>query len=127
VIGGVFDGLMLVPMLFPPIGARMLRLQHFCPGPDYGYAMNVAASLMLGWALLLFWAARRPAERAAVLLLTVVVVCGLAISSIVGMVSGFMPFAGALPMLVAQLGLVGLFLGGFLRVTADPAGDRSAR
>jgi len=32
----------------------------------------------------------------------------------------------ALPMLVAQLGLAGLFVAGFLSVTADQASDRSA-
>lgn len=60
IICGAFDGLMLLPMLLPSLGGRLFGLQQFFPGPDYRYAMNVAASLMLGWTLLLFWASWRP-------------------------------------------------------------------
>ena len=74
VIGGVFDALMLPPMLIPRLGGKLFGLQAFAPGPDYRYAIHVAAALMLGWTLLLFWAARRPIERAAVLPLTAIVV-----------------------------------------------------
>lgn len=119
VIGGVVDGVLLAPMLVPGIGARLFRLPHFAPGPDYRYAMNVAASLMLGWTLLLFWSARRPGERATVLLLTVVVICCLTVAGIAAVVSGFVPFASMLPVLVIQLGLAGLFLTAYLRVVAE--------
>ena len=62
IIGGVFDALMLPPMLIPRLGGKLFGLQAFAPGPDYRYAIHVAAALMLGWTLLLFWAARRPSN-----------------------------------------------------------------
>jgi hypothetical protein len=115
-IGGAFDGLTLAPMLAPGLGAKVFRIAEFAPGPDYRYAMNVAASLMLAWTLLLFWSARRPLERATVLLLTGILICCLMAAGAQAVRSGFIPLAGMLPTLVAQLGLAVLFLVAYVRV-----------
>lgn len=91
IIGGVFDALMLLPMLFPSLGGKLFGLRESFPGSDYHYAMSVAASLMLGWTLLLFWASRRPVQRAAVLMLTAIVVACLMLAGGHAVLSGFIP------------------------------------
>jgi len=125
IIGGLFDGLMLFPMLIPSIGGRLFSLAGFLPGPDYRYAMNVAASLMLGWTLLLFWASRRPIERASVLLLTAIVVIGLMLAGSHAVLSGFVPLRKMLPVFVVQFGLTGLFLTSYLLASRLPGHARN--
>ena len=116
VVGGVFDGLTLFPMIFPSLGGKMFGLQAFAPGFDYRYAMNVGASLMLGWTLLLFWAAWRPIERAGVLLLTAIVVSGLMLSGASAVSSGLVLLRNMLPVFALQLCVLSLFLIGYLKV-----------
>jgi len=70
-VGAIADGLAVIPMLFPDMGGFLFGISNFNPGIEYRYAMGVGASLMLGWAFLLIWADRQPAERKGVLLLTV--------------------------------------------------------
>jgi hypothetical protein len=124
IVGGVFDGLMLLPMLLPDLGGKLFGLQAFSPGPDYRYAMNVAASLMLGWTLLLFWASRRPTERAAVLLLTAIVVAGLMLAGFCAVYSGFVSLRNMLPVFVIQSSLVALFLTGYKKASQPNQGSR---
>lgn len=109
ILGAVFDGLTLVPMLFPSIGGMIFGIQGFAPGADYRYAMNIGASLMLGWTLLLVWAARRPVLRAAVLPLTVVVVLGLLAAGIGAVTSGLIPLKNMMPTFVLQAVVIILF------------------
>jgi len=116
IIGGAFDGLMMLPMLLPSLGGKLFGLREFSPGPDYRYAINVAASLMLGWTLLLFWAAWRPIERAAVLMLTAIVVACLMLAGSRAVLSGFIPLRKMLPVFALQVGLVALFLTGYVQV-----------
>lgn len=113
-VGAAIDGLMVVVMLLPPRwGGRMLGLEAFSPGPDYRYAMALAAALMAGWTALLVWAARSPVERRAILLLTVLVVVGLMAANLYAVASGFVAFAGVAPTLAMQLGLCVLFVLGY--------------
>jgi hypothetical protein len=114
-IGAVFDGLVLLPMLIPGLGAKLFGLEGFLPGADYRYAMNIAASLMLGWTFLLLWAAERPIERSGVLGLTSIVVACLMLAGSGAVLSGFVPSGNMLPILVLQAGLALLFLVGYLR------------
>jgi hypothetical protein len=98
-------------MLFPSIFAFAYRPNRFQPGPEYRFAMGMGASLMLGWTVLLLWAARRPIERRGVLLLTVVpVILGLVVNEVAGVVDGFLPIGPLAPVFVLQLGLSALFL-----------------
>jgi hypothetical protein len=117
VIGGVFDALMLPPMLIPRLGGKLFGLQAFAPGPDYRYAIHVAAALMLGWTLLLFWAARRPIERAAVLPLTAIVVAGLMAAGLYAVYSGFLALQKMFPIFILQCGLIALFLTGYIKAS----------
>jgi hypothetical protein len=116
-IGAIFDGLVLLPMLIPGLAAKLFGIESFLPGADYHYAMNIAASLMLGWTLLLLWAAMRPMERRGVLGLTAIVVACLVLAGSGAVLSGFIPLANLLPVLVLQAGLSVLFLVGYLRAT----------
>lgn len=125
IIGGLFDGLMVVPMLLPSVGGRLFGLEGFLPGADYRYAMDVAASLMLGWTLLLFWASRRPLERASVLLLTAIVVVSLMLAGSHAVLSGFVPPRKMLPVFVLQSALTVLFLTSYLLAMSLPSDARN--
>ena len=116
VVGGVFDGLMLFPMLLPSLGGKMFGLQAFAPSAGYRYAMNVGASPMLGWTLLLFWAAWRPIERAGVLLLTAIVASGLMLAGASAVSSGLVLLRNMLPVFALPLCVLSLFLIGYLKV-----------
>jgi hypothetical protein len=108
--GAGFDALALVPMLVPSVGAKAFGLADFAPGPEYRYAMGLAASLMAGWTLLLLWADRKPVERRGVLPLTVVVVAGLAAAGAYAVASGMVAFERMLPTWISQAVLAALFL-----------------
>jgi hypothetical protein len=114
VVGAVLDGIMVVVMLLPPRwGGRMIGLETFPPGPDYRYAMALAAALMAGWTALLIWAARSPFERREVLLLTLFALAGLMGANVYGVALGFVTFAGVAPTLGLQVGLCVLFTLGY--------------
>jgi len=115
-LGAFLDGLTLLPMLFPSVGGMMFGIRGFAPGADYRYAMNVGASLMLGWTLLLIWAAQRPLIRAGVLPLTVVVVLGLLSAGIGAVTSGLIPLKNMVPTFVLQAAVITLFSIGYAKL-----------
>jgi len=53
-------------------------------GPEYRYAIAIAATFMLVWTILLLWADRKPLERKNILLLLIPVIFGLRISIFLG-------------------------------------------
>jgi hypothetical protein len=114
--GAVFDGLTLLPMLFPSLGGKIFGIRSFFPGSDYIYAMNIGASLMLGWTLLLIWAAQRPIERVGVILLTVVVVIGLLAAGLSAVSSGLIPLKNMIPVFVLQTVVIALFSAAYMKV-----------
>ncbi len=117
-VGAVFDALIIIPMLLPKVASVVFGIPSFNPGNDYGYAMYIAASLMLGWVSLLIWADRKPVERRGVLLLTIIpVVTGLIFSGVYAVTSGFIPVEGMLPTWLMQGMLVLLF--GFSYLNAN--------
>jgi hypothetical protein len=126
-IGAVFDGLTLLPMLITSLAAKLFGLEGFLPGADYRYAMNIASSLMLGWTLLLFWAAWRPIERRGVLGLTAIIVACFMLVGSGAVLSGFIPLANMVPVLVLQAGLAVLFLVGYLRAGHYVKTNKSCR
>ena len=79
-VAAITDALALVPMLLPRVGAALFGGDSSRATPEYRYAMNLAAALMAGWTVLLFWGAAQPIERRDVLF---IVVC----PSILGIVS----------------------------------------
>jgi hypothetical protein len=66
---------------------------------------------MVGWTVLLVWAAAKPVDRRAVAPLTMLVVAGLMSAEILGMASGFLPAIRVWALLIFQMAiLVGLAL-----------------
>lgn len=108
--GAIFDAAVVIPMLFPPVAARVFGIDGLRPTIEYRYAMFIGASLMLGWTALLVWADRRPIERRAVLLLTVCpVVLGLAAAGVYAVREGLIAPGRMLPTWIAQAVLAASF------------------
>ena len=84
--GAVTGAVALLPMLLPSFAALLWGLRDV--SDSYQLAMRCAASLMLGWTLLLVWASRRPLERRVVAPLTFLVVGGIVVSEIAGALAG---------------------------------------
>lgn len=84
--GALTDAGALLPMLFPSLATLLWGFRD--DSGSYRFAMGYAASLMLGWTVLLLWAYRRPLERRFVAALTVLVVCGLVVTELIAVHSG---------------------------------------
>jgi hypothetical protein len=69
--GGVIDTFMVLIFLVPTLRVLIFGEDAQFHTPQYEWAMRLVASLGLAWTIALFWAARKPLERKAVLLLTV--------------------------------------------------------
>ena len=99
-VGAVSDGFATYRMLFP-------KIAH---GVEYRYALGLAASLMLGWTILLIWADRKPLDRKGVLLITALpVVSGLLLVEIYGVFCGIISLERMLPTGLFLVGLITLF------------------
>jgi hypothetical protein len=123
-LGAAFDAAMLIPMLSPTVGGRLFGIDNFAPGPDFRYAMGVAAALMAGWTALLLWADRRPLERRGILLLTVCpVLVGLMAAGAYAVAAGLVAPAKMLPVWILQFALATLFVVGYRRGAAGAERD----
>ena len=70
---------------------------------------------MLGWTVLLFWAQRKPVERADILLITLFpVVTLLAVAAGLAAQSNAIPLSNLMPMFVFYLVVYGTFIPSFL-------------
>jgi len=108
--GAILDAVMIVPMLFPNIGGAMFGIDNFNPGNEYKYAMMIGASLMLGWAVLLIWADRKPLERKGIILITVIpVVTGMVLAGIFAVSVGMVKVESMIPTWILQTILLILF------------------
>lgn len=114
-VGAIADALVGVLMFFPELGRAAYGDADFDPTADYRYAMRFGASLMLGWAVLLLWADRKPLERRGVLPITVFVVAGLAWAGAYAVSAGLVPIANMIPSWGFQTFLVALFLFSYVR------------
>ena len=77
VLGIIADGLWAVAFLFPPLFNLLTNNKNFNPDFETRIIMGIAASLMLGWTVLMIWALLKPLERRFILILTAfpVVLC----------------------------------------------------
>jgi len=105
--GAVSDAMSLLPMLLPSLATRLWGLRDV--SGSYQLAMGCAASLMLGWTLLLVWASRRPRERCAVAPLTLLVIGGIVVAEIVGAGAGVVDAWRLVPTWCLQAVLLTLF------------------
>ena len=108
--GAVVDFVAGLMMLIPSLFDFMNHPKNFHPANDFRYAMGMGAPLMLGWTILLLWADRKPLERKEVLLFTLLVVVGEAITQVWGISVGLVPFSALVPTFVMQVLLTSLFL-----------------
>jgi hypothetical protein len=120
-IGVVADGAVAAALLSPTLLARVLRLPRPPDLIETRTALGLAVALMAGWTVLLLWAARHPAERRGVLLLTVVpVIAGLALAVLYGWWSDYIPTAPVTAVWLLQAGLAAAFLWAY-RAAGRPA------
>ena len=94
--GAIGDALLAIEMFFSafmgtqsPFTGLGLTISG---GVQYQYAMCLAATLVLGWTFLLIWADRKPIERKDTIILTVPVVVGIQISTILAFNFGLISF-----------------------------------
>jgi hypothetical protein len=112
-LGAITDALALLPMLSPAMASLLWGFDERS-GP-YRFAMGYAATLMAGWTGLLVWAYQRPIERAVVAVLTALVICGLALTEIVVVVTGGMSAGRMAPTWMLQAALLVVFVRAYRR------------
>jgi len=106
---GAFVDIGAAVQLLLPTGTTLLGFPGLRAPGAAGQPAIVAATLMLGWAVLLIWAHLRTRERRGVLAITLVLVVGLAAGNIVLAASGAIAWSQLAPTLVIQAVLVALF------------------
>lgn len=110
-VGAILDGLWVIPMLFPALGAEIYGIENISFGGEFRYALAVGAAMMLGWTFLLLWADRDPVARRGVLLLTIFPVkVGLDLANIYLFVYGFATVKGMIPSWIVSLLVYVLFI-----------------
>ena len=120
--GALTDALAIVPMLSPSVAALLWGIEE--ASPAFRFAAASAAALMLGWTILLLWAYRRPAERRAIAIFTIIVVAGLAVAEVFAVQSSVVSAARMAPTWFLQAGLCVLFAVGL--VQSRPERTRAA-
>jgi hypothetical protein len=111
VAGAFTDAVAALPMLFPPLACIIWGFS-FTSG-EYQFAMELGASLMVGWALLLLWAFKRPLERCFVAPLTLVVIAGITLAEIHGLLRGVLTVSHVAPTWLLKTVLIILFSYGY--------------
>lgn len=112
--GAITDGLVIVPMLVPDIGAVLFGAARLQSEPFFTSFQGTAVSLMAGWTVLLFWGACQPIERRSLLLITAFpVVTGIGVSLLNGVAAGLMPIERIGILLVHLTLLTFLFIRGY--------------
>jgi hypothetical protein len=103
-------------ILFSPILANsVFQPRSFEISANYLYVSRIAGALMLGWTVLLFWAQRKPVERADILLITLFpVVTLLAMAAALVARSGQIPVSNLLPMFIFYLIVYCTFVPSFI-------------
>ncbi|ABQ26613.1 hypothetical protein [Geotalea uraniireducens] len=100
-IGIVADVVASLLLFSPTVANSVLQPLPFEISPVYLYVSRVAGALMLGWTVLLFWAQKKPIERADILLITLFpVVSILAIAAVLVAMSQFIALPKLMPMFV---------------------------
>jgi len=118
-VGAVLDGIMVIPMAYPPLFLWGIGLSESDLGSGYEYLLWQGAPLMLGWTCLLIWADRRPLERRFVMLLTVFpVVFGLVAGEIAAVALDFVAVERMIPIWVLQTLITVLFSYGYFGTRA---------
>jgi len=74
---------------------------------EYRLPMGLAASLVLGWTVLLIWADQKPVERKGILLLTIFpVISGLIVANLYAVGLGLFPVEKIIPSSILGVSLI---------------------
>jgi len=115
-IGIIADAISTIILLSPELAQSAFGLSNISYGEEYLYVSRIAASLMLGWTFLLFWADRKPVERRGILILTIMpVVVGIMMSGYLAVNSDFIQLQNILPLWVFNILLIIIYLFSFLK------------
>ena len=115
-IGIIADAISTIILLLPELAQSVFGLSDISIGEEYLYISRIAASLMLGWTFLLFWADRKPVERRGILLLTIFpVVIGIMISGLLAVNSDFIILQNILPLWIFNILLIIIYIISFLK------------
>ena len=114
-IGIIADAIATLFLFSPTVANAILQPLPFESGPLYLYVTRVGGALMFGWTVLLFWAQRKPVERADVLIITLFpVVTLLSGAAVLLAQSGQIPFANLLPMFILYIVLYCTFIPSYI-------------
>ena len=120
-IGILADALATWLLFSPTLAGVVLQPQSFELSASYLYVSRIAGALMFGWTVLLFWAQRKPVERADILLITLFpVVTLLAVAAGLAAGSNEMPAARLVPMFVLYFFVYCTFIPSFLWAKRQP-------
>jgi hypothetical protein len=123
-VGAIVDALVFLEMLFPGALKALTGEIDRDISMEFRLAQAFGAPLMIGWAILLLWADRKPLERRGVLVITVIpVVSGLLIRGVVGAATGVFAGPTAVAAIAVPLLVIALFTFSLLMVRAA---ERSA-
>ncbi|MHB8086687.1 MAG: hypothetical protein ACYDH2_00410 [Anaerolineaceae bacterium] len=125
-VGAVVDVVAGLIMLFPSLYGIFNQQTGFLATPAFLNVAWMGAPLMFGWTVLLLWADRKPVERRAVLLITLIPIIGNAIDQIVSVYTGFYPLSVAIPQWFIQAILITLFTFSYFNVSKTMSSSKSA-
>ena len=88
-LGIILDGIWAILLTFPRLFMFVTGTERSSSDGSIDSALYIAASLMLGWTVLLVWGIRKPIERRIVLLFTAFpTVSGILLGAIMSLVNG---------------------------------------
>lgn len=108
-LGAFIDLVAGLIMTFPALYAMFNRIPGFTATPAFLNVAWMGAPLMFGWTVLLLWADRKPVERKAILLITLIPIVGNVINQVFSVMTGFTSLNVAIPQWGLQFLLIVLF------------------
>lgn len=87
-LGILADSMWAIALFYPPVFGLLTGNPEFNPELEIRLIMGIGATLMACWTILLIWALRKPIQRRFIILLTALVVLGMALIALIGMMNG---------------------------------------
>lgn len=87
-LGILADSMWAIALFYPPVFGLLTGNPEFNPELEIRLIMGIGGTLMACWTILLIWALRKPIQRRFIILLTALVVLGMALVALIGMMNG---------------------------------------
>lgn len=87
-LGILADSIWAIALFYPPVFGLLTGNPEFNPELEIRLIMGIGGTLMACWTILLIWALRKPIQRRFIILLTALVVLGMALVALIGMMNG---------------------------------------